>query len=224
MRPTCVVHVVWCHFVPEPSTPFSQVSWSVLWLHHQLVTDVTAWLINPNPSCSKIRKEKEKIKYSEKWKIKVKSIVNNLDSIDLVDKHLLSLISQNELLTYLWYLNLGCTLRGLEVIQKFNNDNYQDRWRWTLFYFSFSFLFYFSFFFLFNFLFLEQLGLGFIEHAVTSVTNWWHSHKTNHGTQENGVEGSGIKWRHTTWTTHVGLMSYTWSFRVGCTVESMDHE
>ena len=29
------------------------------------------------------------------------------------------------------------------------------------------FLFYFSF----NFLFLEQLGLGFISHAVTSVTN-----------------------------------------------------
>ena len=26
------------------------------------------------------------------------------------------LLSQNELLTYLWYLNLGCTLRGLEVI------------------------------------------------------------------------------------------------------------
>jgi len=77
MRPTCIVQVVWRHFVPEPSTPFSQVLWSVLWLHHQLVTDVTAWLINHNLSCSKIRKEK--IKYSEKWKIKVKSIVNDLD-------------------------------------------------------------------------------------------------------------------------------------------------
>ena len=33
------------------------------------------------------------------------------------------------------------------------------------------FLFYFSFLFPFNFLFLEQLGLGFISHAVTSVTN-----------------------------------------------------
>ena len=32
-------------------------------------------------------------------------------------------------------------------------------------------LFYFSFLFLFLFLFLEQLGLGFISHAVTSVTN-----------------------------------------------------
>ena len=36
-------------------------------------------------------------------------------------------------------------------------------------YFIFSFHFYFTFLFLF--LFLEQLGLGFIGHAVTSVTN-----------------------------------------------------
>ena len=59
MRPTCVVYVVWHHFIPEPSTPFSQVSWLVLWLCHQLVTDVTAWQINPNLSCSKNRKEKK---------------------------------------------------------------------------------------------------------------------------------------------------------------------
>jgi len=40
-------------------------------------------------------------------------------------------------------------------------------------YFIFSFHFYFTFyfFFFFIFLFLEQLGLGFICHAVTSVTN-----------------------------------------------------
>ena len=40
-------------------------------------------------------------------------------------------------------------------------------------YFIFSFHFYFTllFTFLFSFLFLEQLGLGFISHAVTSVTN-----------------------------------------------------
>ena len=54
------------------------------------------------------------------------------------------------------------------------------------FYFLFSFIF-------FSFLFLEQLGLGSISHAVTSVTNWWHSHKTDHKTWENGVEGSGTK-------------------------------
>ena len=37
--------------------------------------------------------------------------------------------------------------------------------------FSLFTLFYFTFLFPFNFLFLEQLGLGFISHAVTSVTN-----------------------------------------------------
>jgi len=42
----------------------------------------------------------------------------NLD-IDWLLRHLL----QNKLLTYLWYLNLGCTLRGLGLIQKFNDDN-----------------------------------------------------------------------------------------------------
>jgi len=30
-------------------------------------------------------------------------------------------VSQNELLTYLWYLNLGCTLKGLGVIEKCYN-------------------------------------------------------------------------------------------------------
>ena len=37
-----------------------------------------------------------------------------------------SLLLPNELLTYLWYLNLRCTLKGLEVIQKFNNDDNDD--------------------------------------------------------------------------------------------------
>ena len=82
MRPAYVVHAVWRHFIPEPSTSFSQVLWSVLWLHHQFVTDVTEWLIDPNLSCSKNRKEKEKEKENKvKWKVKtkVKSIVNDLD-------------------------------------------------------------------------------------------------------------------------------------------------
>ena len=35
-------------------------------------------------------------------------------------------VLQNELLTYLWYLNLGYTLRDLQVIQKFNNDDNDD--------------------------------------------------------------------------------------------------
>ena len=91
------------------------------------------------------------------------------------------------------------------------------------FIFSFHFYFTFHFFFFFIFLSLEQLGLGFISHAATSVIKWWHSHKTDHGTWENEVEDSGTKWRHTAWTTHAGLMLYSWSFRVGCTVASTDH-
>ena len=44
-----------------------------LWLCHWFVTDVTAWLINPNPSCSKnrkwkIKKKKKKNKVREKIK------------------------------------------------------------------------------------------------------------------------------------------------------------
>ena len=43
-------------------------------------------------------------------------------------------ISQNELLIYLWYLNLECTFKSLEVIQKFNNNDNNDkdqyRWQW----------------------------------------------------------------------------------------------
>jgi len=61
-----------------------------------------------------------------------------------------------------------------------------------------TFIFRFSLYFIFSFLFIEQLGLGFISHAVTSVTSWWHSHKTDHRIWENGIEGSGIKWHHTT--------------------------
>jgi len=84
MRPTCVIHAVWHHFILVPSTSFSQVPWSVLWLCHQFVTDVTAWLINPNPSCSKNRKieeKKMKNKIQEQERIKTESTVNNLDII-----------------------------------------------------------------------------------------------------------------------------------------------
>ena len=70
--------------------------------------------------------------------------------------------------------------------------------------FLFSFLFYFSIF-----LFLEQLGLGWISHTVTSVTTWWCSHKTDHETWENLVEDSRtddvIQYGHhmlASWTTH----------------------
>ena len=53
----------------------------------------------------------------------------------------------------------------------------------------FTFHFYFLFDLFFYFLFLEQLGLGLIGHAVTSVTTWWCSHKTDHETWENEVKG-----------------------------------
>ena len=36
-------------------------------------------------------------------------------------------ILQNKILTYLWYLNLEYTFRDLGVIQKFNNDNNNDK-------------------------------------------------------------------------------------------------
>ena len=78
----------------------------------------------------------------------------------------------------------------------------QDCWQWTLFYFIFIFL-------SFLFLFLEQLRLGLIGHAVTSVTSWWQSHKTDHEAGENLVEDSKtndiIQHGHhmlTSWTTH----------------------
>ena len=138
------------------------------------------------------------------------------------------LIKNTELQTTLSIYHLVATLDDRIKFEIENTDKVkyvtcQDRWWWTLFYFLFSFLFYFSCLFSFNFLFLEQLRLGFISHAVTSVTKWWRSHKTDHETWEKEVEGSGTKWRHTTWTPHVGLMYYSWSFRVGCTVVSTDH-
>ena len=73
----------------------------------------------------------------------------------------------------------------------------------------FTFYFYFIFDLFFYFLFLEQLGLGLISHAVTSVTIWWHSHKTDHRTWENLVEdlrtNDVLQHRHhmlASWTIH----------------------
>jgi len=86
MRPTCGVHVVWHHFVPEPSTSFFYVSWSVLWLRHQVVTDVTVLLITPNLSCSKNRKLKRKMKRKRnknERENKIKSTINDLDNVYL---------------------------------------------------------------------------------------------------------------------------------------------
>jgi len=72
MRSTCGVYVVWCHFVPESSTLFFLVLWSILWSSYQNVTDVTVWPIisNPNPRVLKIEKCKV-IKNKIKWKNKL---------------------------------------------------------------------------------------------------------------------------------------------------------
>ena len=59
----------------------------------------------------------------------------------------------------------------------------------TFFFFPFYFYF-FLFNLFFYFLFLEQLELGLISHAITSVTTGWHSYKTDHKTGENMVEDS----------------------------------
>ena len=111
MRPTCVIHVVWRHFILVPSTSFSQVLWSVLWLRHQFVTDVTAWLINPNLSCSKNKKLKEKKtenKIQEKEKIKTESTIHDFDTIVLYGFQL-------------WFYNkapLSYPLKELKKIQR----------------------------------------------------------------------------------------------------------
>ena len=70
-------------------------------------------------------------------------------------------------LSTLFCMNLGILLSRLLMVNSV-------LFSYILFYCSFSFFFYF--------LFLEQLGLGLISHAVTSVTTWWHSHKTDHRT------------------------------------------
>ena len=63
-------------FVLEPSTSFFQVSWPILWPHHQIVTDVTVWQItsNPNPSCSKNRKIGKENEKKMKMKNKIERI------------------------------------------------------------------------------------------------------------------------------------------------------
>ena len=65
----CVIYKanMWCLccmmlFALKFSTEFFPVLWSILWLCHHVVTDVTAWPINPNLSCSKNRKWKMKKK------------------------------------------------------------------------------------------------------------------------------------------------------------------
>ena len=48
------------------------------------------------------------------------------DSEKVIEYKVIVFLSQNELLTYLWYLNLGYTFKGLKVIQRFNNNDNND--------------------------------------------------------------------------------------------------
>jgi len=85
------------------------------------------------------------------------------------------------------------------------------------------FLFYFlSHIFFFTFSIFRTLGLGL--EVISHISHiWWCDHNIDHRTKEKEVEGSRTKWHHTTWTPYVGLMLYTWLFRVECTVASTDH-
>jgi len=113
---------------------------------------------------------------------------------------------------------------------RFNNINY-SYWYYSspiiiivkikevglgLFYFSFSFLFYFPF-------------SIFRTTRVRIDQSHCHSNhlmaKSQDKSRDLGEFSRRFKnrWCHTTWTPHVGLMNYTWLFRVGCTVVSTDH-
>jgi len=85
----------------------------------------------------------------------------------------------------------------------------------------FSFFIFFSILF-FYFLFLEQLGLGLISHTVILSHLMAKSQDRSWDLGEFSRRFEN-KWHHTIWTPHVDLMDYTWLFRVGCTVFSMDY-
>ena len=162
------------------------------------------WKISWN--FSKKRESKDLI---NRWKITFQALDNKdhnfLELLDNENNPLeLTYFKGRILLKYFGYLNLLCTKATRSVINyvpigvKIVDGGLN-------FYFLLFILFYCFLFLFFSFLFLV------ISHAVTSVTIWWQSHKTDHGTWENRVESSRIKWHHTAWITHASLMSYTWS-------------
>jgi len=58
MRLICGDYVIWCHFVPEPSTSFSQVLLINVVTTLSNVTDVTVWPITSNPNPRVLKKYK----------------------------------------------------------------------------------------------------------------------------------------------------------------------
>jgi len=103
------------------------------------------------------------------------------------------------------------------------------RWEWVikiteseLCFFLFSFIFDSLFHLFFIFSIFRTLGLGL--EVISHISHiWWCGHNIDHRTKEKKVGGSRTKWCHTTWIPHVGLMLYTWLFRVGYRVASTDH-
>ena len=89
---------------------------------------------------------------------------------------------------------------------------------------------YFLFFSFFIFLF-DFISLFFIFRTTEVRVDWSCCHiKSPDGKVTRQIMKLGEfsrrfenKWHYITWTSHVDLMDYTWWFRVGCTVFSMDH-
>ena len=129
---------------------------------------------------------------------------------DLKEKQFLNLLDDNNNIIKPSYTKGGSWLKvfshsnSLCVCASLSSSQMVDL---VFLYFTFCFCFLFDLFF--YFLFLEQLGLGLIGHTVTSVTIWWHSHKTDHRTWENLIKDSRtddiIQHGHhmlASWTTH----------------------
>ena len=94
MRSTYSVHVIWYHFVPEPSTLFSQVPWSMLWLHPQM------WPITSNPNLRVLKIEKWKItRKKNKMRKKIKKELSPHSSIltlNLKGRNFLELLDSDQ--------------------------------------------------------------------------------------------------------------------------------
>ena len=91
---------------------------------------------------------------------------------------------------------------------------------------SFSFIFHFYFYFIFSL--FSYFSIFRIARFRVDLSCCHNSHliaKSQDRSQDLGEFSRRFenRWRHTTWTLHVSLIDYTWLFRVGCTVVSIDH-
>ena len=91
---------------------------------------------------------------------------------------------------------------------------------------SFSFIFHFYFYFLFSlFSYFSIFRTARVRVDLSCCHNSHLIAKSQDRSQDLGEFSRRFenRWRHTTWTLHVSLIDYTWLFRVGCTVVSIDH-